>query len=127
MSSTQSHSRKPWYKIVCTLLALLMVMTPLITIMAEHHASEHISAGDQHFNTHSNHDTPVNADQSEGTAESALHFLAHIMHCCGHSVALLSDIGQLVLMQRQSVAQIMHKHSRIVFLSRCHFRPPIFL
>lgn len=127
MSLRKSHSHKPWYRIVCTLLALVMMITPLISTMAELHESEHVTLDDGHFNTHSDQDAHASADQNSDTEESGLHFLAHASHCCGHIVALLPDMLHLVLMPTLSALDIKREQSRIVFLRITHFRPPIFL
>lgn len=104
---------------------MVMMITPLVSTMAEFHESEHLTAGDAHFDTESDHGVDVNPDQNNDVDESGLHFLAHASHCCGHIVALLPDPLYLVLMPVQSVPSISRGHSLTAFLSISHFRPPI--
>lgn len=113
---------------ICALLVLVMMITPLVSTMAELHETEHSTQGDSHFDTSAGFDGHANADQNTDTEESGLHFLAHASHCCGHIVALLlPTMLHLILMPVQSALDIKREHSRIVFLRITHFRPPIFM
>ncbi len=103
-----------------------MMITPLVSTMAELHETEHASVGDSHFDVHAGVDAHANPAPDNDSEESSLHFLAHASHCCGHIVALLPDMLHLILMPAQSVLDIKREHSRIVFLRISHFRPPIF-
>ena len=129
MTLLRSLVHQPWHRFLSVLLALVMVVTPLVSTMAELHESEHLTAGDAHSNTHSDHDIHANqdSDKNADTDESSLHFLAHASHCCGHIVALLPHIQHLVLAPIQSALNIKREHSRGLFLRISHFRPPIFL
>jgi hypothetical protein len=104
-----------------------MVITPLVSTMAELHETEHATQGDDHFDASSGFADHANVEQNADTEESGLHFLAHASHCCGHIVALLPNMLQLVLMPVQSALDIKREHSRIVFSRITHFRPPILL
>ncbi len=102
-----------------------MMITPLVSTMAELHESEHLSTGDAHFNIQSDHEARASADQNSDSEESSLHFLAHASHCCGHIVALLPNMLHLVLAPIQSALNIKIQASHIIFLRISHFRPPI--
>ena len=129
MTSLRSLAHQPWHRLLSVLLALTMVVTPLVSTMAELHESEHVTASDAHSITHSDQDFHANQDpdKNANTDESSLHFLAHASHCCGHIVALLPHMQHLVLAPIQSALNIKREHSRGLFLRISHFRPPIFL
>ena len=131
MISLRSLAYQPWHRLLSVLLALIMVVTPLVSTMAQLHESEHLTAIGAHSNTHADRDIHANQDQDNDnntdTDESSLHFLAHASHCCGHIVALLPHIQYLVLAPIQSALNIKREHSRKLFLRISHFRPPIFL
>ena len=127
MTSLRSLAHQPWHRLLSVLLALVMVVTPLVTTMAELHESEHVTLGDHHSNIAADHDIHANPDTNNNTDESGLHFLAHASHCCGHIVALLPHIQHLVLVPIQSALNIKRDHLRGLFLRISHFRPPIAL
>lgn len=127
MTSLRSLAHQPWHRLLSVLLALIMVVTPLVSTMAELHESEHVTLGDHHLNISADHDIDANQDPDNDTDESSLHFLAHASHCCGHIVALLPHIQHLVLAPIQSALNIKREHSRGLFLRISHFRPPIFV
>ena len=102
-------------------------MAPVVSVLAEQHELQHISSVDTHFNSLTNHDTLAISDLNSNADESALHFLAHASHCCGHIAALLPNILHFIQMPTQSALDIKREHSRIDFLRISHFRPPIFL
>ena len=127
MIFSPTNRNKIFYQLICLLLVAASIMAPVVSVLAEQHELQHISSGDVHFNTQSDHDTHENLDQNSDTEESTLHFLAHASHCCGHIAALLPNILHFILMPTQSALDIKREHSRIDFLRISHFRPPIFL
>lgn len=126
MTSSKSSPYQPWRRLLCALLVLVMMITPLVSTMAELHETEHASMGDSHFNASAGVDDHAKPAPDSNSDESGLHYLAHASHCCGHIVALLPTLQHLVLAPIQSTLNIKIEHSRIVFLRISHFRPPIF-
>jgi hypothetical protein len=127
MIFSPTYRNKIFYQLICLLLVAASIMAPVVSVLAEQHELQHISSGDIHFNTQSNHSTHANLDQNSDTEESSLHYLAHASHCCGHIVAMLPDLLQLIMMPAQSALDTKRVYSHFAYLRITHFRPPIFL
>ena len=127
MNCRSKNRNQIFQRFACLLLIIATLLAPMVSVMAEQHESKHVSSGDQHFNTSSNHNTVLSSNQASDIDESALHFLAHASHCCGHVVALLPNMFDLSLMSAKYALNIKRQPSSIFFLKISHFRPPILL
>lgn len=102
-----------------------MLVAPLVSMVAELHETEHATIDDSHFDTSAGVDDHAIPAQDINSDEDSLHYLAHVSHCCGHIVALLPNMLQLVTRPIQSALYVKVELSHINFLRIPHFRPPI--
>lgn len=121
-----TQQNRTWYRLLCLLLALAMVVAPIVSAVAEQHDSQHITQSDHHFDDYGSSDLHADAQQSDNTEkDSGLHALAHISHCCSLTMAVLPSSLDLYLSAIVSTLSVNITPSRHIVLKISHFRPPI--
>ena len=121
-----THRNQTWYRLVCLLLALAMVVAPIVSAVAEQHDSQHITQSDYHLDNYGSNDLHANADQSNNTDKnSSLHALAHVSHSCAPAVAAIPSLVHLHLPPIESTLSVSITLPRHIVLKISHFRPPI--
>ena len=121
-----THRNLPWYRTVCLLLALAMVVAPMVSVLAELHQSQHIVHSDNHHDNYGSHDEHAGDGRSDNIDENnSLHDLAHASHSCGSSVEAIPSLIHLQLLPITSTLSVSIAPSRYLVLKISHFRPPI--
>ena len=125
MVLSPKHQRKFLFKLVCLLLLVATFLAPMVSSLAEQHELQHSASVNTHFSVSENHGSHQNSYLKNDSVESAMHFLAHASHCCGHIAALLPYTLKFIPPAVTTVLYPNIKFSQINFLGIPLFRPPI--
>jgi hypothetical protein len=110
------------HRLLCVLMAWVMLVAPVIVLASELHEIEHATHSDGSVVETAHASGAAPAADADG---DALHDLAHAAQCCSHTAAVLPGSPAIVLISPRPDALNWTGSSRDRRLTFLPFRPPI--